>query len=264
MDLRELKIFEGQYKERHPWELARIEVVCKLIDQSFPQLLSTQANVLDVGCGDIFLIEQLSKRYPLWKFYAADTAFTDDQLDYFNAHAPASIKVFKEVSHAFKSLDNQKVDIVLLLDVIEHIEKEIDFLSYLTQFHPVTSSTAFLITVPAFQSLFCSHDVFLGHYRRYSNESLQKAIHNAGLIDFKVGYFFSSLLPFRGLASLKEKWFPVKHNTAKGIGAWKGGKVTGKVMKSVLVADFYIANSLQKLGIKIPGLSNYIVCRKFA
>lgn len=261
MDLKELKI-TSEVNQRHPWESARIEVVYTLLKSFNPQLLTREATILDVGCGDIFLIEELSRKIPQWKFFAVDTAFNDELLLYYNRkHKGRSIKVFNSLETAYNQMD-AAVDIVLLLDVIEHIENDIEFLSELKEGPKITEETLFFITVPAFQFLFCSHDVFLDHYRRYTNKSLSTHIQKAGLVPINMGYFFFSLLKLRTARVLIEKIFGNKEKKAKGIGGWKGNPILDGIVKRILMLDFKMGHFLHKAGIKLPGLSNYIVCKK--
>jgi len=61
--------------------------------------------------------------------------------------------------------------------------------------------TQFLISVPAFQFLWSSHDEFLEHRRRYTLASLKRAVEAAGLEPLKSRYFFGFIFP--GVAALR-------------------------------------------------------------
>ena len=88
----------------------------------------------------------------------------------------------------------------------------------------IDGNTRLLITVPAYQSLFSSHDSFLGHYRRYSNGSLRRLIERSGFKVLDIGYFFGSLLPVRILQVIKERLFGLKPDQpTSGIVTWTGG-----------------------------------------
>ena len=109
--------------------------------------------VLDIGCGDAFFLDTLSKMIPNIKAYAIDTAFTDESIKYFEEkYSNSSIKFYQNIDDA--NLDNIEADIVLLLDVIEHIEDDVAFLKYLKSKSFIKTNTNFIITIPAFQSLF--------------------------------------------------------------------------------------------------------------
>jgi len=123
-----------------------------------------------------------------------------------------------------------------------------------------------MITVPAYQSLFCSHDHFLGHYRRYTNRSLKQTIEKAGFEKLKLGYFFFSLLMPRILQTLKERISkPDLSKSTTGLVEWGGGKGITSIIKGVLRLDHRITHGIKMLtGLSLPGLSNYILCKRRA
>lgn len=243
---------------RHPWELARIEVVKKLIAKKVK--LENGSVVLDIGCGDTFAVESIAENYPGVSFYAIDTAFTDEIISRFKS------RIKNPNIFLFRSLDEIRElpaspSLVLLMDVVEHIENDVDFLTKLVQKNYISRSTHILITVPAYQSLFCSHDEFLGHYRRYTNRMLKEHVWQAGLEVTAIGYFFFSLLPIRVAQKIKETIFtPAKKTT--GLAEWNGGKLVSAMFKNMLLADFACSFALKKMSINLPGLSNYAICKR--
>lgn len=262
MDLRELK--ENKNAARHPWEIARLNVVDGLFKQHLPRL-NQHFTLLDVGCGDTWFVEQMSVRYPNAKMAGVDIAFEPQLLAQLQQKFKnTNVNVFSSLELA-KDFVGKKVDVVLLLDVIEHIEDDIAFLKWLQTFDFITDETVFVITVPAYQKLFCSHDVFLGHYRRYTNTMLLNHTNQANLNAIGLGYFFTSLLFPRIIQVLQEKVM-VKNAThqTKGLADWQGQSVKNKIIATILFTDYKITNFLKKLGIKLPGLSNYVICKKFA
>lgn len=261
MDLKEA----GQKKSenRHPWELARLEIVNKKLKTVLEVLNQNGGVVLDLGCGDTWFIENFSSRYPNIDFLAVDIAFTDELLSKLQSKYKGSkISVFRSLDDVNTDF-NRSVDVVLLLDVIEHIEDDVGFLKWVQTFDFITDKTWFSITVPAYQWLFSAHDVFLDHYRRYTNTMLVKHIENAGLTKSEVSYFFCSLYFARILVWLKEKIAGRKKITT-GLVEWTGGKWITSAIKFILMLDYKFGDILSKAGIKIPGLSNYILCRKSA
>ena len=246
---------------RHPWEQARLFVIKKLIFKNI--LLQKDSIVLDIGCGDTYVVENLANQFPDVKFYAIDIAFTNELMDeYKRKLSVKNVFLFRALEDV-PIIKSEKSSLVLLTDVIEHIQDDIKFMSELTQHETIGHKTIFIITVPAYQSLFCSHDVFLGHYRRYTNKSLRKNLSEAGLHTEKSGYFFSSLLPMRILQVLKEKVNNVKKEQATtGLVQWGKGKTISSLLKVVLLMDFEISFFLKKIGLNIPGLSNYAICKK--
>lgn len=262
MDLIEVKNRKSIISVRHPWEDARIEVVKKLLKDVFQN--RPDFNVLDIGCGDIYVISRLSEAYPNVNFYAIDIAFTPEIIEALKKEIGTK-KIFLYSSMEEAALKSAiKADLVLLLDVVEHIEDDKLFLKNLHQSKLINETTNIMITVPAFQSLFCSHDHFLGHYRRYTNNSLSNTLKEAGFNKLKLGYFFSILIPPRIIQVLKEKVSkPQISEQTTGLVEWNKGKFITGFIKSVLMFDFFITNSISRItGLSIYGLSNYILCKK--
>lgn len=254
MDLVESAITD-QSDHRHPWELARSRVVLDLIQKN----IDKKAEILDIGCGDSWLIETLSKDLQNAKFTAVDTAFNNQLLEQYRGKLDQTIFSFSATLE--EGLNNKGViDLVLLLDVIEHIEDDIHFLKDLvSKKESITRDTRILITVPAFQSLYCAHDDFLGHYRRYSNKSLINHLNEAGLEVEKHGYFFSSLVLPRFLIKILES-SGLKSKKVKGIGNHKAGTMDA-IIKNTLIFDYRLGSMLRKLGLNLAGLSNFAIAR---
>lgn len=260
MDLRELSKRGETSEIRHPWEQARLQVVLQLMKENIKNLNNTTLNILDMGCGDTYFVEQLSRELPSCNYYAIDIAFEEEQLALLQEKFQGTnIKVYKEFNDATNDISG-KIDIVLLLDVIEHIENDIEFLKWMKTFDCIQKSTNFFITVPAFQSLFCAHDEFLGHFRRYTNTSLKQHITHAGFKTNKLGYFFTSLLLPRWIQVQKEKNPANKPDFSTGLVDWNGSAGKTKLITSILIIDFKIGHFFKKLGLNIAGLSNYTVC----
>lgn len=247
-------------KVRHPWELARFEVVFSIISKHIEKLEEKELLIYDIGCGDTFFSEMLSQRLPKCRIFAVDTAFTAEMLEFYSQkYQNSNIRVFPNVEQI--SI-NEKADLVLLLDVIEHIEDDITFLAWLRNCQNLSDDCKIAITVPAFQSLFTSHDVFLKHYRRYNNSLLTKNIRTAGFEIEDKGYFFTTLVFPRLLKTLIEKLQKPKKINEKGVGNWKGSNSMASLIKNILYLDYKISSFVNKIGIKVPGLSNYAICKK--
>lgn len=239
---------------RHFWELSRADVVWDMLKQR----RSGRLKVVDIGCGDLFLEEYLQAKGTEALYYCIDVAYSDEELERLNRKSP-DIRVYNRM----EMLDRQavKADVILLLDVVEHIEKDAGFLRELYRQSFFTEDTLMLITVPAFQGLYTSHDRFLGHYRRYNYRQLTEVLKSSGLEIEKGGYFYSLLLPFRGLQKLKEK-VTGRQGKSTGIVEWKGGPRLTGLLRGVLNTDYRIGKFFNARGCNIPGLSVYALCRK--
>jgi hypothetical protein len=119
------------------------------------------------------------------------------------------------------------------------------------------SETIVVVTVPAYQFLFCSHDEWLEHYRRYSVKMLQQCLHQAKFTSIKSGYFFSTLLLPRILQKTKERFIKSNTKNVTGIGDWSGGGFLSTLIKNILLFDYKFSKILRCAGVKLPGLSCY-------
>ena len=226
MDL--LEHLNNNSSERHPWELARFELMLSILNKN--NTLKSSNLIADIGCGDTFVVNSLAQQYPQKKYIAIDSAFTDKDIEYFTSNSSNNTTLLKNINDLNIK---QNIDIVLLMDVIEHIDIDIDFLKELSNNKSVNHNTKFLITAPAFNSLFSAHDTYLKHYRRYNNRELQKIAKQAGFDIQSSGYFFSSLLIIRILEKFKEIIFGKKKQ--KGLNEKEYSKKTTNIIKSFLL-----------------------------
>ena len=90
--------------------------------------------------------------------------FTRKTLAYFGVRAQTEV-------HSVESIpDTKKYDVVVATDVLEHIKEHTAAAKKIVTL--TRSHGRLVITVPALQSLFGYHDEILGHYRRYTKQTL--------------------------------------------------------------------------------------------
>lgn len=255
MDISELKRIENPGSiRRHPWELARAKALAFLLGKKGPY-----RHLIDAGSGDAFVLQQLAHRQLATHFTAVDTAYTPAIIEQLNKNVPEIAVKFVSGIDQVKTISSTG-NAVLLADVLEHCEDDKAVLQSIVQ-HPATGQqTVFLITVPAYGSLFSQHDQVLGHFRRYSVKQLKQLCSGQGLKTECAGYFFFSLLIPRLIQLLLEKlkWRRVK----KTIDNWQGNRLFTRLFSAILWADFRISYALAAIGIRIPGLSCYCLCSK--
>lgn len=260
MDLVEARARGFDAAARHPWERARLALAMQILARH--ARLTPGAAVVDFGCGDTFVVGALARAYPEVMFYAVDSAFSDELLAMFQARVPE-----KNV-RLFSSLDRvgleQPAAAILLMDVLEHIEDDVAVLSDICRRPLVGPDTRVLITVPAYQPLFCSHDRFLGHYRRYSPAQLRATVSAAGLQPIVDGRLFATLVPLRILQVVRERTLGAPAEAATDLAEWRGGETFARMLSTVLSAEGRAALALAERGIVLPGLSNFALCRTSA
>ena len=94
-------------------------------------------------------------------------------------------------------------DVLLAMDVLEHIQNDADALSDWSSF--VKPGGYVLVTVPAFQWLWSYHDERLGHVRRHTRSTLEHLAAACGLERIRTRYAFGYVLP---LVAIVRKMFP--------------------------------------------------------
>ena len=147
-----------------------------------------------------------------------------------------------------------------LLDVIEHVRADRDLVKGIITKH-LNPGGYLIITVPAVDWLFTQHDTYLGHYRRYSPQSLRACLNCLGALETSQGFLFVSLLPVRFCEWGLEKIVGIKAGR-RGIGHWKGKGWLTRFIISFFNREHHLLFGLNRLGLRIPGLSIWMVLRK--
>lgn len=232
------KQFETLYPpgfELYFWNRFRARKIRKLLKK-----LDVQ-KVLDVGCGCGHIVKDLREHnidaYGC-ELSASSQACSPEIAPYVMMGCDA-VDVPAEI--------RENVDAIMLLDVLEHIEKPVDFLNKLTAAFP--NLKKILITVPAFMELW-SPISDRTHFRRYTKTSLAEELNECGNLEIlKSGYFFHSLYPVKRLTRNTED------KTTHHISA-----VEGFVAKTVhfMACVYFMVEDL--LPGSVPGSSLYCMC----
>lgn len=243
---------------RHPWEVARAGFFLRLLT-SWGTAGSTR--VLDVGAGDAWFGRQLVEMLPGGaEVICWDVNYTADDLS--DGGSPSDIRTIPGLVLT-ADLPPGRFDGILMLDVIEHVEDDVSFVRQLVEESLVEGGWA-LISVPAYQGLFTVHDRALRHYRRYSPRQCRQILREAGLVVEWEGGLFHSLLVLRAVQALKERAFGPGEGASEGIGAWRGGVRTTRLLANILDAEGRLALALGQSGFLVPGLSYWACCRRAA
>jgi trans-aconitate methyltransferase len=260
MDIKEKKERNSNAMTRHPWETARAKFIERLLEQELKDYNCSNTTLIDIGCGDLYVLNTMDRKFGFYRVIGVDTAF-DDKISKLLIEETANnkIKLYNNINEL--SINNEKT-IILLMDVIEHIKDDHTFLYDLISSDFVNEQTTFIITVPSYQKLFSSHDTTMNHYRRYSNKMLIKTLKQNNYHIKESGYFFSILLLPRIIRVLKEKISDKGRQKETVVSTWNKGKFITITIKKLFQFDFYIVNAFRKININIPGLSNYVICKK--
>lgn len=169
-------------EDRHWWYRGRRAIIRSLLEQAN---LPRPSSVLDAGCGGGGNLEELAR---LGRVVGIEPA--GESLEAARARGVGEVVegVIEELPFADASFD-----VVVTLDVIEHVDDDIGALAELRR---VTKPGGHLfVTVPAYQRLYGPHDVANDHRRRYEAPRLREAGLAAGWTPTLVSYFNTLALP---------------------------------------------------------------------
>ena len=157
--------------------------------------------IVDIGSGSGFFALELEKLFgdAIRKIYLVDTGYSPQEMALTQGQKVEKV-------HAIPArIEN---GLVVMMDVLEHLESDLAMLQSVKA-ACVGDNNYFFITVPAFQSLWSGHDVFLGHYRRYQIPMLRGVLAQAGFRKINNYYLYGGLFPLiwtvRRLSNLQKK-----------------------------------------------------------
>jgi len=151
------------------------------------------SRILDVGAGSGFFSRHLLRTTPATEAMCVDPNYARDW-DEFDGTKPLRFR---------RTADDYAPDVVLLMDVLEHVDDDVALLRQYVDALP--SGTKGRITVPAFPFLWSAHDVFREHRSRYTISSLERCVEQAGLTVKRSSYAFGLLFPIAALVRLAKR-----------------------------------------------------------
>ncbi len=170
---------------KHWWFRARRSIIVRLVQQLVPP--SKDIKVVDFGCGTGGIISSLAEMY--------DCVGIDSSEEAINLAKSKFPDVSFFCGESIRSVEARlgKVDLFLLLDVLEHVEHDREFLEELLTL--LTPGGHILMTVPADMSLWSPQDENYGHFRRYETQQLMDLWSGLPVNVIFLSYFNTYLYP---------------------------------------------------------------------
>ena len=162
--------------------------------------------ILEAGSGIGNYTEKMLGKESIWA--------TDIDPLYFN-HLRNRFKKNPEVNTMILDISNvtpdvikffltEKIDTIVVLNVLEHIEKDMETVRNLQQCLP--ASGRIILVVPALQRLLSPLDKAYGHFRRYSKKDIRKIADNVEMELEECKYFnFIGIFGWLYFAMIKKK-----------------------------------------------------------
>lgn len=200
----EKELFEEMYKveAKHWWFMARRKIIGNVI-QGLE--LGKNIQILDAGCGNGDNLELLS-------LYGDVLAMERDDNALGKAQKRGIGKVVKgQLPNGIPECLSKDNDLIVMLDVLEHIDDDALSLSVLKTC--AKEGGTLIITVPAYEFLWTSHDEQHHHKRRYTVKRLKELVEEREWKVKYVSYFNTFLFPLALVDRIRQKFFPLKKDT---------------------------------------------------
>jgi len=169
------------------WHVGKRRLIKSLIRNYIinKDLKRKKLKILDVGCGSGKMTEDL-------KVFGEISGIDSSKKAIVFCKKRGLKDVYKIDIGDKLPFPEKTFDLVLVLDVLEHIENDQKVLRNLKR---IMKEEGFLIlTVPAYQRLFSYWDKMLGHRRRYTKNGLTRKLRRNGYQILKISYFNSFIL----------------------------------------------------------------------
>lgn len=165
---------------RHWWWRAREELLVRHI----ARLLAGRSagEILDFGCGDGLLFPVLSR--------FGDPHGIEPDARLLDPAGPWRERIRTDALTPDPA-ETARYGLIVTLDVLEHIAEPAPVVRELAR--RLRPGGWFIATVPAFQSLWTTHDDINHHVRRYRVAELESLVRGAGLEVVDARYFFTAL-----------------------------------------------------------------------
>lgn len=200
-------------EERHWWYRVRREMIHYFIGRYKKE---KKLAILDMGCGTGALLGELTRYGEV-----SGMDFSEKAVNFARERGMRDVILGRAESLPFES---DKFDVVLALDVLEHVEQDGRAIQEL--YRVLKPGGIAIIFVPAFMFLWGVTDEVSQHFRRYTKPELVGKVSAAGFDTLRVTYFNFFLLPLVFLVRafnrrLPEQYKP-EHETDIGSGIMNG------------------------------------------
>lgn len=170
-----------ELEDKHWWHQAKRDRVMSLIQQLCKR---KKPVIADIGCGTGKNVETFNSIGTAWGVDPSKDAIT-----FCKKRKLKNLKLGTIEKTGFK---DSSLDIVTILDVLEHIDDENRAIKELKRI--LKKDGMLVLTVPAFSWLWSQWDVVLHHKRRYTTQEVTALLEKHGFVIKKISYMYPWLV----------------------------------------------------------------------
>lgn len=239
MDLKEVEILDTAVGQ-HWYYRSKLAALLRLLGPA------PRESLVDVGAGSGFFARALLEAGVVSAATCVDPFYTEDREEWVGGQ-PLRFR---------RAADGRGADLMLLMDVLEHVEDDQALLAEYV--HAAPAGAEFILSVPAFRWMWSGHDVFLGHHRRYTLPEIETLAVRCGLVPVHAAYYFGFVLPLAMATRLPDM---LSRMAGRRIEARNGLKRSGPLVNTVLGAISAAELPFLRWN-RVAGLTCFVVARK--
>lgn len=177
------------------WHIAKRDLIIKLLLKNFPP----PATLIEGGIGGGYNLLAFKKL----GYQTTGFDIIPESVDYCR-NAGLSDTAVHDITKPWP-VKNNSINVVILLDVLEHIEEPTTVL--INAEKTLDKQGGIIFTVPAYTWLMGPWDKMLGHHRRYNMKDIKHQVQKAGLKIDRLSFWNSFSLPLALLLRVSQRMF---------------------------------------------------------
>jgi SAM-dependent methyltransferase len=170
----------------HFWFQSRRRLVLAAIRRYYPKA----RRLLDVGCGTGFVLSGIRDEDP--SILLSGCEVDADMLRTARRRVPDA-HLFEATAEGLPYVE--EFDVILALDVLEHIDRDVEALGSMLQ--ALKPGGGLIVSVPQHPALWSAVDDFSHHRRRYTRGELREKVQRAGFEVRRITSMFAVTLPLQ-------------------------------------------------------------------
>jgi 2-polyprenyl-3-methyl-5-hydroxy-6-metoxy-1,4-benzoquinol methylase len=231
-------------EDAHWWYKVRREMVRDILSE-YTGKKDRPLRILDIGCGTGLLMRDLGQFGTVQGIDSSPLA-----IEYCKKRGLTNVSLASATSLPF---DSNSFDVVVILDVLEHLEDDGAGCRELARV--LDTGGIAIITTPAFMFLWSGTDVLGQHYRRYTRNEIRNKVSAAHMKIQRTTYFNTLLFPAILFVRLCVRLLNIPMRAEAHIG--------GSVGNTIFYYIFHIESILLRWGMNFPfGVSILVLAEK--